>query len=238
MADPYGKPFPYSTDTSIAPTGLRPLPRTVTPGPTHHVHWDIKEKPPKRKDNTDKGDTAYIVHKNNYVQCTKCKSALCEHVHRVLKKNLDAEPFWKKLESAAELKFLVPMVLSENLWAYVALRCDETLIDTYEVSLIQKENSSRESFVGYLHLGEGRYVLRSMVFNWFMGHVEYKKLQCESSLHKYEAEMNWQQHQKSSKKMAEYWSVWNDKLCLTCRKGVNADDSDLVPDAGNYKYPR
>lgn len=206
MADPWGKPY-----------GVTP-PRSAH-GRTNFVYKDID----------------FWVMLNSHIQCGEDNSYWCEHIASALEANVDAEELWIQLATGIienkEVHMDIPMIPTVNQWARIALVLDEAFkTPAYEVVYIGPGEDKTNS-VGHIHPGEGRMIIRSMIFDWFRSMVTVENLSCQSSSHKYAAQMQWEKDIKNPKrKPAQEWSVWSSTNCLTCAAGGNASFDDLVPE--------
>jgi len=179
----------------------------------------------------------FVVTRDLRVTCQQCMpdSFWCNHLQAALKVNADAEDIWENYPNP--YRFELPMVPTHNLYLVILLDKVDFGENIYQVYFFS-EKTQNDEFVGYIHPGEGRFILRSMIFNWFRGNVKFDKLLCQNSAHSYKAEKIWQTHMKDSgKKIIEAWSAWTTDRCLHCNAGKEAGtDLDLVPEQDESKF--
>lgn len=125
----------------------------------------------------------------------------CEHIENVIMDQLDARPMGANPTIAfRELpdSLVIPMVPSERFWVQVVLGTEPDFKSVYLdsglkaglakpgedpwVPLRIKTTPDKESFLGYIGPGEGRRVIRTMVFEWLR--PQRKRVFCKSKLHK------------------------------------------------------
>lgn len=172
---------------------------------------------------------------NGHLECTKDKTYWCDHISDSVQRDLDVEPFWKQAELIVTTFMEVPIIPTANLWDRVRL---DTIGKIQGFSVVQiGAHGEREDFIGFIHPGEGRRILRTMLFDWFAGNVD-ENIECDSKAHSYAAQMRWEADGKNHiKSLAQRWSAWYTGSCLFCSSGGSNDFSDLVPDAGKTKSP-
>lgn len=154
----------------------------------------------------------------------------CTHIEGAVRDNADSEAIFDANE---ELGFLeIPMFPSLNLWARVRLALNVKL-EAYKVYMDWDGNPPTDSnFLGFLHHGEGRMVIRSMILNFFEGEVNLSSLACKSSAHKMRQEIDWQKSLNDpNKRIPQLWSVYQNGACIACTMSAG-EWADLVPDAG------
>lgn len=238
MADSYGKPFSGYTSsmtpkpgTFFDPVSRRWITRGVSPMSYHSI-VHRKGSGNSRSVFVHK-NTEFWVLQNGHIECGNCHEQWCTDIFNALVANADGDDLWNNLEESYEMD--IPMIPTRAQWARVVLEPSYRFktLRVFEVNLLPPDVSdlADTTFVGHIHLGEGRIVIRSMIFDWFRSNVEVESLRCESSSHKYSAQMLWEQDEKNPEKAsAQYWSVWAVGACLTCAAGVNSAFDDLVPE--------
>lgn len=178
-------------------------------------------------------DTEFWVLQNGRIECGNCHKEWCSEIQAALVDNADGEDLWDNLEESYE--FFIPMIPTHAQWAHVVLEPSTRFTSrVFEVNLAPPNMAdlTKTTFIGHIHPGEGRIVIRSMIFDWFRSSVDPDLLRCESSSHKYSAQMIWEQDMHNSEKaLTQHWSVWAAGACLVCADGGNAAFDDLVPEA-------
>lgn len=177
---------------------------------------------------------------NGHLECSEDESIWCKHIENALRKNLDAAALWEELEEAPHetLEIEIPLRPTANLWTRISLVNAVMAYPCMEVifSPVPSTTPHPESyFIGYIHPGEGRMVIRTMMFDWFRGNNSLKKT-CTSGSHKYKEEMIWVERMETSLRWVEQWSVYLTGFCMTCNGddsggGMTAWADDLVPES-------
>jgi hypothetical protein len=173
---------------------------------------------------------------NGHLNCHACGQYWCEHINKSIVENEDSKVLFFKPDNAAlgSVDVEVPMMPTSNQWAHVTLEPAQDFPGlAFEVILPETDarNSDGElHMLGYLHPGEGRYVIRSMIYDWFRGEVPLETLKCSSRSHKFMQQMRWEQDMADEhKQVAQLWSVWTTGSCLACSFNTDGLD-DLIPD--------
>ena len=200
----------------------------VTHAPTGFFDWTPS---------TDKfaGQTwDFFAEPNGHLRCEECGTEVwCKHINMMIQDNGDSATIFEQYEAAKSepLELEVPVFPSSNLWQRVGLEAHPK-IRAFKVWIL---NNDSVNYLGFLNEGEGRNVMRSMFFDWFIGMVEFSSLECSSASHKFQAQVAWESAMRDRPaQLANYFSVWNSKACLHCRLLVGSMNSDdLVPDAGD-----
>lgn len=159
--------------------------------------------------------------------CETCNEPWCEHIEDFIRHNADAEFWWVPVPTNERL-IMVPIVPTAALWVTMRLEYKEK-VAAYAVSF---DDEAFVHFLGFVHRGEGRYVLRSMMIDWFWGHVDTSTFKCDAFSHGYKREMMWQHAmQKRSTSFPQLFSLWRTKMCVACHNSTAGDDwDDLIPD--------
>lgn len=180
---------------------------------------------------------------NGHIKCEDDQKYWCEHVQGVIIQSLDAESLWEEFtDNPAGIEIEVPMVPSSNLWARVTLQdaeqkyaCRQVIWDSSVVPWLTgtltgpSSRVDQPNFIGYLLPGEGRMVIRNMMFDWFKGLGEIG-VTCSSSSHGYKEEREWiKAINNSVRKWGELWSVYTTGFCLDCNPTGGWSD-DLIPE--------
>lgn len=185
-------------------------------------------------------DAVIVAEDNGHLRCDEDKTYWCAHIEFGVRNGLDVEFIWNYLdrfESNEWLPIEVPMVPNHNQWAAVHLSIRKIGgMPVLNVNLLQP-NGDDEVFLGFLANGEGRLVLRSMVYDWFRGVVDVDSLKCMSRSHKFVEQMKWQDDMKDEQRgPAQLWSVWQTGNCLSCTYDASSGIDDLIPDAGKNPW--
>lgn len=198
--------------------------------------------------NTDIKNGLLIIDKpNGHLYCGTCKLNWCDHIHDVVRNNKDADALMSRftLNEIDAHHIDVAIVPSEDLWAQVILVRSPELPRALEVQfsitnpetrnkLFGKDGKIAAVFLGLINPGEGRMVIRSMIYDWFAGQAPQLHLKCTSTFHSVAAEVMWQQdHKKNSAPVRTFmqeWSVFMSGRCLGCNQPSQTDFSDLIPE--------
>lgn len=172
----------------------------------------------------------------------------CHEMEQCIKENDDALLIWpQNVEPASGMTLAVPIIPSKDQWADCILELKEN-VRAYKIwfkaAHIHGFASLEElMFIGFLHRGEGRAVVRSILLDYLRMQWEVgvkagsKHLLCANKLHSFKAQMAYEQnivgHQSA---LVETWSILNTGNCLTCVEGSVDDFDDLIPDAGGKKW--
>jgi hypothetical protein len=162
------------------------------------------------------------------------KKNWCEHIQFLVENDLDSssifEPYLYHI-------LQIPMMPSLGLWTKIRLD-PVNAITAYSVTNLGF-SGNRDDFLGMIHPGEGRRVIRLMMLDWFKGHVDYENLICPSSKHSYIAEMVFKSdaRQGLTRWLPQVWSIWEAGCCLICSGILNEDFGDLVPEDGRPASP-
>lgn len=167
---------------------------------------------------------------NGHIKCLDCKTYWCKHLQACVLDNSDSELIWEDPKSDVILE--VPMIPTHNQWARMSLITTDLPTPTYEVNYVDADTGALHE-LGFLHPGEGRGVLRSMMFDWFTGFVDPREIACRASSHKFVQQMQWEEDMKKggSRQMAQLWCAWQSRSCLNCT--WSTPDPDLIPDASD-----
>lgn len=179
------------------------------------------------------GGNTFWALTDGHIKCEMCNNFWCGHIRAALLDNADSTELFSPCQERINVE--IAMVPSLNLWTKVCLYVDTRFptVPTYQVGH-RGMNGDRNDFIGFINEGEGRFIIREMIFDWFRGAIDLDKLLCQNASHKYKAQMNWVQHMKDSKMyLSEYWAVWMNGACLTClAPDQQQSDDDLIPDPG------
>lgn len=171
---------------------------------------------------------------NGHIHCETCGNLnvpWCEHCEKLVRANGDAEAVW--LENRPSIHHIeVPMFPNLNMWRRTELVFVPRL-DAYKMTIATPNMTEPYTVLGFLHEGEGRMVMRSMILDWFVAFAP-SDLMCRASSHKFRQEMKWQDDMKDhNKAIVQRWSVWSNGVCTGC---TMADDwADLIPEDASGK---
>lgn len=171
---------------------------------------------------------------NGHLACDNCEGKpWCEHIETLVRENADAEILWQdEGEPYDALELEIPVFPTANLWGRVVLEKSQRISLAYRASFFIRPGITADGvFLGHIHGGEGRYVLRSMLLDYFQGAIDPRTLKCNAGVHTFKQEMKWQSDMKDpNTAIMQYWSVWVNKTCIGC--AIDASDwADLIPDA-------
>jgi hypothetical protein len=161
-----------------------------------------------------------------HITCLECDQVWCAHLANITRENLDTEFIWgeENAELVLRQSIQVPIVPTMSMWAEVTL----TLNDRLKAYMVEFDSV----FIGFIHRGEGRGVLRSMMIDWFRG-TDFAAKECIQIGHSYKAQMVWQRDMQPNanegRKFSQQWSVFTTGRCLVCN-GEADDFSDLAPE--------
>jgi hypothetical protein len=167
----------------------------------------------------------------------------CIHIEKAVSEHFDAD-LWATTFSEAEYRNVhVPIVPSRNQWATVELSSEDAPPGSMKAfwmpthSLSSNDQALGE-FIGFVHRGEGRQVLRTTLYDNLRAQIASGTLRCANKTHSYAAQMAWEKATTEDTKggVAEYWSVYDTHMCITCASSSPDDFADLIPDPGGRKW--
>lgn len=173
------------------------------------------------------------------MHCMDDKSNWCKHIEAMVKVGLDAEVMFASDAYHYGSAIKVPLVPSEGLYAEV--RCGKAFEDTgaYQFDLVDPKRPLIRGlldlqFLGFINPseGEGRNVLRGMVYDWFRANVDLRTLSCSVSAHGFNQEQMMQynlKHPDSKEGVSEAFGLWLLDNCRKCRFDMD-NLFDMVPD--------
>lgn len=178
----------------------------------------------------------------------------CIHRTDAVKEHEDAEYFWHGIandqdvsEGRAYCPVFVPIIPSENQFAECRICTSKKLSGpegtaVYELwlSLPAPLNVLDKQFrVGITGPGEGRFIWRGMIWDYFQQKAE-PNLKCKSKSHSFHAQTvlseDLRLRTNESRGRAQVWSMWYNKVCLTCYECMNENHDDLIPDVRVAKW--
>lgn len=173
----------------------------------------------------------------------------CRHIEQYVRDERDAQSIWDEARpkqgdalSMTGVKIQVPYVPTLGQWALVEVGTESH--GNYKVDLhwgdvktdIRTGEIQGVDFLGFFSPGEGRRVLRDMVHAWFLPRIVEEDLQCASTAHSFQAQLEWDRAVTNGtpgqrEYLAQCWSVFTKDMCLRCAAAdqVTTGD-DLVPD--------
>lgn len=180
------------------------------------------------------GDGYSLDRDTGLVECLEDGRVWCEHVQEATTTNKDAVFVWgeENEELRPTQKVYVPIVPTANLWAVCDLELNEK-VHAYSVTFMSQ-------FIGFIHRGEGRGVLRSMLVDWFLGFAGHDKTKsCPNPNHTFAAQKMWERDFKlgGGRVFAQRWSVMTTDKCLGCAGVSDGFDPDLIPDEDKKASP-
>jgi hypothetical protein len=160
--------------------------------------------------------------------CDTHATIWCSDIEQVLRDNLDTESLWSD-PYYTDKTVSIPILPSHSLWNAVRLDRVNNL-RAYSVTQLGMKGD-RDDFVGFIHPGEGRRVVRNMLFEWF-NQVKVN-LTCPSEHHRFAQQRAFENNLREPKtRMAEQWCLWGYRMCLSCVAASASPVggfSDLVP---------
>ncbi len=173
-----------------------------------------------------------VAKSNGHLLCENCGTYWCLHVEQVVKDGEDADPIWDAYPNTQRIE--VPIIPTSNLWAPVLLM-QPTDAKAKMYKLDYQFDLTTWSNMGFIHPGEGRSILRSMILEWFTGTQADDAKECESAGHGYHQTLKYEADMKHpALKIAQQWSIWATGRCIGC---TFQSSPDLVPDAGANASP-
>jgi hypothetical protein len=171
---------------------------------------------------------------DGHIQCVTCAAVWCEHIEILTANGADQEAIWREDGMThGQVNLEIPMFPSENIWTSVILTPYGTKFPRYVVEWETDPNSPGSTvFICYLNPGEGRSVIRSVLWDRMWGNKRRRK-ECVMPHHSYLAQVLWTRDMKLldtiPRKAAQIWSVYYTGQCLHCALNDGLGD-DLVPD--------
>lgn len=159
----------------------------------------------------------------------------CDHIEACISIHADAGLLVSDAVERTGIQIKIPLAPRQDQWAQVKFGDFHEGTQAYKLYLILPPSARAVddvNFLGFVQRGEGRAVIRSMIYDWFRANVESDKLTCSATSHKFTQEQIWNKNIKlgGAIQLAEYWSVFTNKMCLSCSLRVTQID-DLIPDA-------
>lgn len=165
-----------------------------------------------------------------FLDCVVCRDFWCDHIQSLVTSNADSQAIWNPdLGGALPTQLVeIPVVPSAALWTTATL----TLMSKLGAYKVTFEEGAFEQFLGFIHPGEGRLILRSMMIEWFYGHVDSSELRCPMSSHSFPSQLRWDKDMMQRRTaFAQLFSVWSNQKCLGCLGTSVTNFDDVVPEA-------
>jgi hypothetical protein len=186
---------------------------------------------------TDDG-AILTVDGNGYILCNSDQTYWCSHIEQAVRNAQDTPYLASLLEverghtPPLEHMMAVPMFPTHNLWDDVVLE-PRPLGNSgaWAWAVMQYTPQGDREFRGFISEGEGRLVVRSMLFDHF-AQQDMSTLECNSGTHGLVQERAWQNAMKDAgARTASLYCVSRTQKCLACRAAL-ADPAapDLIPD--------
>lgn len=181
-------------------------------------------------------NTKIQVLDTGYLKCEEDSTYWCEHIHWIVNRQQeDMLWFWSSafdhyrsgLDSPI---IMVPVMPSKNLWARVTTE-GEVLPGNTMILLphLWVSNTLNDIELGALQNGEGRHVLRTMIFDW-MEAMEFQWV-CHSPAHGYREQAELRGNTAGNLRLAEQYSILAYGKCLACsNRSVGFDPADFAPE--------
>lgn len=188
---------------------------------------------PKAK-SLDINGTSFLIKDDGFVECRLCHLPWCPHVQDIIEKNADEVTLWSETglhRYVVPVRVQVPIIPTSVVWMEVELEFSPK-VNGYKVYM--NEAPVQGEFLGFIHKGEGRNVLRSLFLDWFLSSVDVTGLRCKSSGHSYKAQKRWDSDMNKNGRVSQFLSVWKTGKCLGC-VGPEMFDPDLIPDDDSKK---
>lgn len=168
------------------------------------------------------------------IVCNMCASnpPWCEHVEDLVKNSLDTHFIWASGPKAWWEKRLsiiaIPIFPTSNMWQRVEMeRVDidswpensepvEPKFAMLNLFFHEIDPMKRGDFVGTISPGEGRKVIRALLFEKMLADPEVRTAECECSMHNTAAQHLYEKHCRDGLKMLEQWSIWKSGVCNYC----------------------
>lgn len=169
----------------------------------------------------------------------------CEHIEKWVRDMDDAPFIWMGFsdKSLASADVAVPIVPTADVWELASLRRLDPRKDSVEVWIKDDGANTvvdKDIFIGFLNPGEGRFVLREMLLDWFIGTIQaqIEKQKCSAPGHGYTQTVRWNADMQEGGGVAlvQQWTVWSTGRCLGCTFDPSSA-AQFVPDAGPTRNP-
>jgi hypothetical protein len=161
--------------------------------------------------------------------CRYCSSLSCEHIGTLINDHADAPLLFVPDAEIEGQTVEVPLVAKHDL--YASVKFDKVTPEPFSafVSLLISPEVGGWTNLGFINEGEGRAVLRGMIYDWFRGCADKDGLRCKISAHSMVDQMNLEKDLKTvTYAFAQQWSLFTTGMCLNCNQSMQ-DFDDAVP---------
>jgi hypothetical protein len=160
----------------------------------------------------------------------------CSHIEEWIKDGDDASLFWDDVApiDMTGVPIPVPVIPTADQWVNVRFGEFNSAVRAYPIELYTEIMSADQPgiFLGFIGLGEGRLVMRQMVWQWFQGYLAtVPKIVCSDRKHGFKEQLVWEKAMNDPKRnLEEAFCVTNKGSCMACSARKEADTfDDLVP---------
>lgn len=171
---------------------------------------------------------------DGHLYCTYCDVIWCKHVKNTIVNGYDADLIWHYLEDTDRLTVMVPLSTETDLW--IPVEITEPASSGRDVLLHVPPHAKDEAIIGVLFPGEGRNVIRQLIYNWFLPQLFDpvtgipRTLACTATSHKPKQHVIMKKRLNDPKtKTGEQWLLRFTGMCHECSQMLSAVN-DLVPD--------
>lgn len=160
----------------------------------------------------------------------------CPHIQHIITEHEDFSLIAAPDSEWSGQLVVVPLVPKHGVWANVRIGDLHEATHAYKIELTVQTDPVKREFLGFLQKGEGRAVIRSMIWAWFQSNILPTRsiYKCRSTAHKFRQEQRWNMHTQHGAPLedtfAEFWTVWQTGFCLYCNSAMKALD-DAIPDS-------
>lgn len=177
----------------------------------------------------------------------------CDHKSQFVIDRQDAKLIWNifdQMSSGTGLNgyFLhVPVhpVLNQNVWVRLEDVDKEQWLGFYKAIITHPDLPDRnypfaleDAFLGFLHVGEGLFVLRKLVLNWMTKYApSHLPLKCPAKSHGFKQQQTFLANIKSNEgRFTETWSLFWNRRCYTCYSLLTSASSLDNTDKSDYEF--
>lgn len=170
----------------------------------------------------------------------------CNHLTEIIRTHRDAPVYWKILDrrkSTGEpsLSVKIPMIPTRKMFAIALISTSRRDPDIWELWLQSSDLAKtirrpKDILLGIVGPGEGLFIWRSMVNDYFQANVETVNLKCQNRSHSYSNQLNLARDIAKDPgdpvQVAQVFSIWYHGQCIDCVTDTTIEsfDEDLVPD--------
>lgn len=178
--------------------------------------------------------------------CDVCKTLWCDHIEEYVRNFEDADLIWDQHPEAQTIE--VPIVPTANVWQEAGLDPPPDGKKNYHLTIYwesmdkKKQLFKEQAFIGFVHPGEGRFTIREMILDWFIGQMHTLLSEsCDAPGHGYHEEVRWVDDMRDENRaLVQKWTLWSTGKCLGCTYDPSRNDAFIpdVPAAGSPWRPR